>query len=201
MQKSILIFCLLLHLIACSKSINELEEQEQEAPIQTEIVANQSSQASNIELQDSTLTSIQTGVAYFVCEHGPYYFNIDSLDQCSTNEELSDSLISHYINDGFSSLSCNYAVDSTAIEAWTFYIERGGSDGNLFIPVWQDSTQIISSTELSTTDLPYDLGSYYFHNAQEIILNCDRKWTFLFFNYYIGGCFHDAMIWKLETSE
>lgn len=152
------------------------------------------------ETIENNTTELHSGSVYFACDFGPYSFSLDSLlANCSQEGSLIDSITSDYIsNINFNSAPCTYDGNpSLANENWDFKIARDGT-GNTFGIEWQSNNFNTNPTNASIDGNIHEEQEYPFYNGMEIELEGNRKLSLLFFNVYIGGCFHDLMVWELE---
>lgn len=149
---------------------------------------------------ESNETELHAGSVYFACDFGPYSFSLDSLlENCSQEGGLIDSLTSDYIiANNMTTSTCTYdGNDSLAAEIWDFKITRTGN-GNTFEIEWQNENPISNPILASIDGNIHAEQEYPFYNGIELTLDENKKLSLLFFNVYIGGCFHDLMVWQLE---
>lgn len=143
-------------------------------------------------------TVLHSGAVYFACDFGPYSFSLDSLlANCSQVGGQIDSLTLDYITNDSTHVRCTYdGNESLVAEDWDFKITRTSS-GTTFEIEWQDNSFNTASILPNIDGNIHMEQEYPFYNGMEIALDDDRKLSLLFFNAYIGGCFHDLMVWEL----
>ncbi len=183
MNQSILLICLLLSCVTCTK--NDMPEDS----------------SSQENLPPNTIYS---GSVYFACEYGPYTFLIDSLiSNCSQEFGIMDSLSNIHIakNDTIHA-RCNYDMNFNQLTSsnWDFQVSRT-EDGLAFNTEWPNSNPLINPLTATVDDSLLQANSYPFYNGHTITLSDEKELRLLFFNTYIGGCFHDLMVWELESEE
>ena len=156
---------------------------------------------SSDELIQTNETELHSGSVYFACDFGPYSFSLDSLlANCSQEGGLIDSLTSDYIIENDSTvIRCTYDGNPSLAAAadWGFKITRTIT-GNTFEIEWQNDDFNSNPINATIDGNIHTEQEYPFYNGLEIELNENKKLSLLFFNIYIGGCFHDLMVWELE---
>jgi hypothetical protein len=159
---------------------------------------------SSIDILDEPMDidepELHSGSVYFACDFGPYPFSLDSLlTNYSQQGGQIDSLTLDYISTNDStSIRCTYDENiSLAAEIWDFKITRI-NNGNTFGIEWQNNSFNTNPIDANIDGSIYSEQTYPFYNGMEIELNENKRLRLLFFNIYIGGCFHDLMVWELE---
>jgi hypothetical protein len=123
------------------------------------------------------------------CDFGPYYLKFDLLVQnCSVPNELSDSLMKENI--GLDN-SCVYDDNSELI---------GSPEIHDIIFEREQITVNATDFELTEIDLFLDgqlltKGEYPFYLGYNIIFP-DTEINVYMINKFVGGCFHDMIMWE-----
>jgi len=131
-----------------------------------------------------------SGSAYIQCETGPFYISHAFLDSCTTSLGF-DSILSTGWGPGCSMSSI--MVDTLASDFRFTYL----SEGELVI---EGTAQELEPTpfELIIGNDTMDTGMYPFYGALKYELN-GLTYSFVLLNRYIGGCFHDELIWEIRS--
>jgi len=143
-----------------------------------------------VTIMQDNLDLIDNGVVYFACDYGPYYFNIDSLQNvCSSEYILSDSLLTE-----INSFSCTYDYSANNLyegSNFDFKVERFE---NSFLLDSLNSNADIDSVNYVFNNDTFAIHQYPYYIGYNIQYS-NSNLQLYFFNEFIGGCFHDKMFW------
>jgi hypothetical protein len=148
------------------------------------------------ETQDSSVLAshgpiiLTKGSAYIQCEIGPFFISHARLDSCATNFGF-DSLMTEVWEPGCS--MSELMQDSLGSDFRLTYL----NEGELVI---EGTGQELDSNpfELVISSDTLDVGEYPFYGALKYELN-GLTYSFVLLNRYIGGCFHDELIWEIRS--
>lgn len=135
--------------------------------------------------------NFQSGYVYIACDGGPYYFHLDSLmATCSLNEALPEKLTTPFQetclydnNEGKLGDKNNHNImfsrDSLALAFTNYQIEE--------IPITLDGAQL-------------NKGEYPYYQGYKVSLE-EKTLNIYLVNKYIGGCFHEMVIWQVAFTD
>ena len=131
-----------------------------------------------------------SGYIYMACDFGPYYLYLDLLiNNCSVGQELSDSLS---LEDIGQENSCIYDGNEAIIgslELHNIVFEREQITVN-------SEDYVISEIDLVLDGVQLKKGEYPYYHGFNIIFN-NREVNIYMINKFIGGCFHDMILWEV----
>ena len=131
---------------------------------------------------------VSAGSSYIGCEAGAFFISLGDVDSCSTVFGF-DSLFAESWEPG-----CNMSDlmgDSSLADIQVTYL----ADGVLDIQ-GQSLSLDISPFDLVIGGESVDLTSYPYYGALRFEYEA-RTYSFVMLNRYIGGCFHDELIWEI----
>ena len=128
------------------------------------------------------------GSAYIGCEVEPFYVDLSTLSVCSTDLPV-DSFLSATWQ--FGCTMNLLTVDSMQADFQFSYLQP---DSLSVAPYDTDIT--LSQQEFIVNGESLVLNEYPYYGSFTVIRG-DTNFQFLLMNRYIGGCFHDELIWKI----
>ncbi len=134
--------------------------------------------------------TLVTGSVYIQCEMGPFYISHARLDSCATSFGF-DSIMTAGWEPGCS--MTDLMGDSLVSGFRLSYL----SEGELDIEGLTEDFNL-TPFELVIDSDTVDVGSYPFYGALRYELN-GLTYSFVLLNRYIGGCFHDELIWEIRS--
>jgi len=140
------------------------------------------------ECESQAKQVIGQGSAYIHCELEPFYISFDSIADCST-EFVLDSIFSTQWIRGCSMDTLN--IDSIHADIEVFYL----TDGEFVINPLNPNLEIAAWSPSVNGEL-VDLDQYPYYGAFTVN-SAGRSFNLLLLNRYIGGCFHDELIWQV----
>lgn len=206
-KPSFILITLCFFIFACSEKVvplpSENESYIQEDNSETnEYTINQNMDTCLVDtiINDTTSFNLfKNGTVYFQCDFGPYNFTIDSL---TTNGNFSGNLKDtafhlqfgiqpnnifgkHYDYEKEILQNLN-AIDFTITRTGTSY-QYFETNANFSYDTIQPIAYIFGNDTLEENEYPFYNGILIKTNLFELEL--------LFFNKYVGGCYHDEMVW------
>lgn len=133
--------------------------------------------------------SVSTGSSYISCETGPFYISLSDLDSCNTVFGL-DSLFADAWEPGCSMSSL--MGDSSLADIQVTYL----TEGVLSVQGQSESLEILPFELVIESEL-VNLNAYPYYGALRFEFEA-RIYSFVMLNRYIGGCFHDELIWEIS---
>lgn len=218
MNKFYLTLAIFILFVACSKSnAVTIDEQEIEQTIEQDILEqetaeqdeeteqNQETETEENEQLEAVVDSalqVVSGSVYFACDYGPYQFSIDSLLlHCAQEGSIMDSLgLGSLTLQDSSFVYCTYDYQFSELSDtsnYDFKITRDSLTGQIFELDWTGEQAIIATMDTIEIEGTEYVGLQYpFYNGHIICLESGPTLELFFFNVYIGGCFHDLMIYE-----
>ena len=131
---------------------------------------------------------VATGSSYVSCESEPFFIALADLDSCSTAFGF-DRLYAASWEPG-----CNMSIlmgDSSLADIRVTYLNDGVLD------IQGQSLAIeVTPFDLIIGGESVDLASYPYYGALRFEYDA-RIYSFVMLNRYIGGCFHDELLWEI----
>lgn len=156
----------------------------------------------NSALTNQNSTSFQltkNGAVYFQCDFGPYEFTLDSLlNNGNFNGNLQDSAfhLQYGINPN-GSFAVYYDADKSKmvdLDSIDLIFTRSANNPQQFEIEHFMGYSVLDTIDYIAFNDTLNANQYPFYNAYKLS-NCSFELELYFFNKYVGGCFHDEMVW------